>query len=187
MSDAQTDMFLELKRGMNNIVGETTDEQFKLKKAIEITGFDFDLEDMVSDSGKPQVDKKTGKPIPREPIKLAFSIEKHVDNSSAQLYLSYCLTLLPPPTFPSKPPAQIDKATVSIRKSGGGQVAFLVYYFEEVFVTSYTLSVKSEYPTETVVFSYKKVKMDYFSQEASGTLAAAQRDVGWDFNANGPW
>jgi type VI secretion system secreted protein Hcp len=57
-------------------------------------------------------------------------------------------------------------------KAGGDGKPFLKLTFDELFVTSQQISASSEIPTESVSFSYSKIKEEYFKQDVDGTLKA---------------
>lgn len=77
----------------------------------------------------------------------------------------------------------IKTGVVSAIKAGGGGKPFLKLSFEELFVTSYQVSASSEVPTESLSFSYNKIKIEYFTQNEQGVLSAAGV-VSYDLKAN---
>ena len=88
-----------------------------------------------------------------------FSVMKRTDKASAALFQKMCRG----DHFPT--------ATVTLRKSGGDKVEFLVYNFEEVFVDSMNWSGSQggdDSPMESVSFSFGKIEAKYKLQEATG-------------------
>jgi type VI secretion system secreted protein Hcp len=66
----------------------------------------------------------------------------------------------------------IKTGSLSATKAGGNGKPFLKLSFEELFVTSQQISASSEIPTESVSFSYNKIKEEYWTQDEKGTLTA---------------
>lgn len=91
-----------------------------------------------------------------------FSITKATDAASAELFQHMCQG----EHFPT--------ATVTLYKSGGsgGALAYLVYKFEEVYVTSMSWSGSEggdPIPHEAVTFAYGKIEITYSEQNPDGT------------------
>jgi len=68
----------------------------------------------------------------------------------------------------------IASAVLTAQKSTGDTSGkpFLTITFAEVFVTSQQISGSSEVPSESVSFSYNKIKFDYSKQGEDGTLTS---------------
>jgi type VI secretion system secreted protein Hcp len=77
----------------------------------------------------------------------------------------------------------IKTGTLTAVKAGGGGKPFVQLDLDELFVTSLQVSGSSEIPTESVSFSYNKVKSQYSTQNAQGVLTATG-SVTYDLQAN---
>jgi type VI secretion system secreted protein Hcp len=89
-----------------------------------------------------------------------LSIMKHMDKATS-------------PIFKALVSGQhIKTGSLSATKAGGNGKPFLKLSFEELFVTSQQISASSEIPTESVSFSYNKIKEEYWTQDEKGTLTA---------------
>ena len=68
----------------------------------------------------------------------------------------------------------IKQVDLFAMKTGGGSGApFQQFTFKEVLITSYQVSASSEVPTESVSFSYANCQMQYWNQDAEGTMTVA--------------
>ena len=67
----------------------------------------------------------------------------------------------------------IKTGVLTACKAGGNGQPFLKVSLEELFITSIQSSGSDEVPTESVSFSYNKVKVEYSKQNAQGVLTAA--------------
>jgi type VI secretion system secreted protein Hcp len=68
-------------------------------------------------------------------------------------------------------------------KAGTEGKPFLTVTLGELFVTSIHLSASTEVPVESVSFSYNTIKIDYSTQDESGTLTTAG-SVSYNLKAN---
>jgi len=83
-----------------------------------------------------------------------LSIMKHYDKASIKV-------------FESLVKGSHIKTGVMCAQKAGGKGAYLKISLEELFVTS------SEIPTESVSFSYNKIKIEYSTQNEQGVLQSA--------------
>ncbi|MGP8173454.1 MAG: Hcp family type VI secretion system effector [Terracidiphilus sp.] len=136
---------------IDGIQGEATDQDFK--DQINVLTFSWGGT-QVSSAGTRSAGSGAGK------VELAdFSVTKHYDKSSPQLFKSLVAG------------THSATATFSAVKAGaGGSKPFLKITFDELFVTSVQISAADELPTESVSFSYKQIKIEYSTQNAQGTL-----------------
>jgi type VI protein secretion system component Hcp len=192
METTPVDIFLELKdQDGNTVEGETLDKDFSKIKAIEISEFKLDGRSKDSPSKKKKKKKKkrgsrsddeddddeSEGEAETDGSYCTFEISKTVDKSSTALLLSYCWTVSNK-EFVSYP--KFASARITVRKSGGGQLRFLMLTFEDVSVVSYSLDVKSESPEESMTFKFDKVVMNYFPQESTGKTGV-MCSASWDF------
>jgi type VI secretion system secreted protein Hcp len=98
-------------------------------------------------------------------------IVKSYDVSSVPLYKALLLG------------THIKTAVLTACKAGGDGKPFIQVSMDEVFVTSIQASGSSEIPTESVSFSYNKIKIEYSKQNAQGVLAVAGSTT-YDLKAN---
>ena len=135
---------------IDGVQGEATDQDFK--DQINILSFSWGGS-QVSSAGTRTAGSGAGK------VELAdFSITKHYDKSSPQLFKSLVSG------------THSATAVLSAVKAGAGSKPFLKLSFEELFVTSLHVSAADELPTESVSFSYKQIKIEYSTQNAQGIL-----------------
>ncbi len=94
----------------------------------------------------------------------SFHIMKKTDNASPMLFQACCTG------------DHYEKAAVALRKAGGKdnkQQIFLLYEFEQVFVDNIQWSGSSggdDTPTESVSFSFGKVKVTNYAQDKAGKV-----------------
>jgi type VI secretion system secreted protein Hcp len=81
-----------------------------------------------------------------------------------------------------------DKATVTfLRQSGDAEPhKFLVYEFEEVYITSVHWSGSGDAPTESASFAYASIKTTYDAQDSKGKSAGKPVGTGWHVRKNSP-
>jgi type VI secretion system secreted protein Hcp len=153
------DAFLQI----DGVDGEATASGFE--KSIEIMSFSWGASNPVNVAGGGM---GSGKVSVSD-----FNIMKKTDIASNTLFSKCC------------DGSHFEKATVSFRKAGGEQVVYLVYEFEQVFVSSIQWSGSSggdDVPTESASFAFKKVTVTYHPQEAAGS-GAGPSVYGWDVAA----
>ncbi len=64
-------------------------------------------------------------------------------------------------------------ATLSAVKSGAGNSNYMTLALTEVFIASLQFSASSEVPSVAVSFTYKTLQLDYYTQDAEGTVTNA--------------
>lgn len=89
-----------------------------------------------------------------------LAIMKHLDKASPQMFKAMIAG------------THIKTGVLSAVKAGAGGKPFLKISFEELFVTSLQTSASSEVPTESVSFSYNKIKFEYSTQNDQGVMTA---------------
>ena len=82
----------------------------------------------------------------------------------------------------------VDKAVLTVRKAGGAsQLEYLVYTFEDVFISSVqpggSAGGADEIPLESFSLNYAKVSVDYQPQAAAGSGSGTVHG-GWDLKQN---
>jgi type VI secretion system secreted protein Hcp len=102
-----------------------------------------------------------------------LSVMKYMDKASAPLFKALVSG------------THIPTGVLSAVKTGAGGKPFLKLSFEELFVTSQQVSASSEIPSESVSFSYNKIKIEYSTQNEQGILTATGA-VSFDLKANKP-
>ena len=133
--------------------GETTDDRFTSKKALEILSFSFGVS-QAETSGSGTTGASAGKAKFEE-----FSTEKYVDQASAPLY-NACTG-----------GAHFPSVVLAVRKAGGDPLLYLQYIFRQVFVTNITWSGGGgeEGFKETVKFKFGAMGVQYIQQKPDGT------------------
>src|SRR5262249_9226553 len=121
------DAFLELlTRGKPAVTGETLDEEFKPRKAMEIASFKLQSQRDMTDG-----DASDG--LTEGTTLFQLSVTKEVDNATPDLYLAYCKQA-------SSREANYDLMRLTVRKAAGAtKFTYLVLQFANVFVKSWKL------------------------------------------------
>jgi type VI secretion system secreted protein Hcp len=143
------DTFLDIK----DVPGESTAKGMEGK--IEIFSFSFGASNPVT------IGSTAGGGGGGKVAVSSFNIMKKTEKSSPKLFGACARG------------DHYDKAVVTLRKAGGtsGQVVFLTYEFEEVYVESIQWSGSSggdDTPTESVSFAFGKVTITYTGQDKTG-------------------
>ena len=102
----------------------------------------------------------------------SFNVMKKTEKSSASLFAACCKG------------KHYDSAIVTLRKAtgDGGQQQFLVYTFGDVMVESIQWSGSTggdDSPTESLSLAFGNCKIEYFTQDDTGAMAAAGA-ASWD-------
>jgi type VI secretion system secreted protein Hcp len=149
--------------------GETTDDWFKEKKALEVSSFGWGVE-QAETTGSSSTGSGAGKAKFKE-----FSISKGVDLASVPLFNACCAG------------AHYPHICVALRKPGGSNLIYIQYVFTQVFVISIKWSGGGgeEAPKEDVTFKFGAYSMQYIQQLADGTEGAKQEGA-WSATANKP-
>jgi type VI secretion system secreted protein Hcp len=154
---ASVDYFLQI----DGVEGESQDD--KHKNQIEILSYSWGAQAVI--------DPLTGA---GKFVRSDFQIPKLLDKSSPKLAQA-CAN-----------GTHFPKATLTMRKSGGVQIEFVRYIFEDILVTGHTVAgdVNGDRPAEIVSLNFAKVGIEYFTIAPLGTIDA--RDAfAWDFVLNG--
>jgi type VI secretion system secreted protein Hcp len=100
-----------------------------------------------------------------------LSIMKYYDKASPKLWKAMIAG------------THLPKGTLEAVKSGADGKPFLKIDFEELYITSVQQSASSEIPSESVSFSYNKIKIDYSTQDEKGILTSTGA-VTYELKAN---
>src|ERR1017187_10536732 len=149
--------------------GETSDNWFTKKKALEVLSLSFGVS-QAETSGSSSTGAGAGKAKFEE-----FTIEKSVDLASVPLY-NACTA-----------GAHFPSVMLAVRKAGGSNLLYLQYIFRMVFVTNISWSGGGgeEGAKETVKFKFGAMGIQYISQLATG--AEGTKMVGmWSTTQNMP-
>jgi type VI secretion system secreted protein Hcp len=147
------DTFLDIK----DVPGESTAKGMEGK--IEIFSFSFGASNPVT------IGSTAGGAGGGKVALSSFNVMKKTEKSSPKLFGACARG------------DHYDKAVITLRKAGGtsGQVEFLKYEFEEVYVESIQWSGSSggdDAPTESVSFAFGKVTVTYTGQDKTGKQAS---------------
>ena len=149
--------------------GETTDNWFSKKKALEVLSFGFGVT-QAETSGSGSTGAGAGKAKFEE-----FTVEKNVDLASVPLY-NACTA-----------GAHYPSVMLAIRKAGGSNLLYVQYIFRMVFVTGINWSGGSgeEAPKETIKFKFGAMGIQYISQKADGSEGTKIQGL-WSTTTNKP-
>ncbi|MDX1981706.1 MAG: type VI secretion system tube protein Hcp [Bryobacteraceae bacterium] len=103
-----------------------------------------------------------------------FHFTKRCDKASSDLFL-HCAT-----------GKHIPKAELKVRKAGGEQHIYFKVTFEDILVSSQTVSGQGSgdpIPTESISFNFTKMTMHYATQDAKGKVGAFVSKF-WDAKKN---
>jgi len=141
------DFYLKL----DGITGEATDSNHK--DQIQLLSFSWGGSQVTSVAG-------TGGSGAGRADLSDLSIMKYMDKASPGLFKAMISG------------THIKTGILSAVKAGGDGKPFLKLSLEELFVTSVQTSASSEIPSESVSFSYNKIKYEYSTQNDQGILTA---------------
>ena len=141
------DFFLKL----DGIQGESADE--KHKDQITLLSWSLGASQVTSVAG-------TGGSGAGKADLSDLSIMKYLDKASAPIFKALVSG------------THIKTGVLEAVKAGGDGKPFLKLSFDELFVTSQQHSASSEVPSESVSFSYNKIKVEYSTQNEQGILTA---------------
>lgn len=157
------DMFIEIK----GADGETTDAKFGPKKAIDVLAWSWGLTNSVNmnagtgaGSGKVQFQD--------------LSFTHYFDAASPFLQIFCCKG------------QHIDEVTLTVRKSGGEKLEYIVIKLKKVFVTALSTggSGGEDKLTENVTLAFGAVKIDYQPQNNKGGKEGAVKTFAWSAAKN---
>ena len=142
-----TDIFVKI----GDVAGESSDGTHK--DSIEVLSWSWGVSNPVSSTGT------TGLSAGKASLS-DITYQQMMDKSTPALQLA-CATGKHYPT-----------ATLTARKSGGGQVDYLIVKMFEVFVSSLQLGQgDSSVPSVSVSLAYNKMELEYKIQKADGTVS----------------
>jgi type VI protein secretion system component Hcp len=165
------DAFLEIIDEENPVHGESDDEVFKAKKAIEVLSVSLEPVKATSVETPPEGEATRTKGV-RSPLaaprSFKLDITKEVDNASPNLFLAYCRFLTNADPAYCKP---FDSMRLTLRKAAGpNALNYLVLEFSDVFVVSYKMKIggSETVATEDVSFGFESCMMTYRIQTTTG-------------------
>jgi type VI secretion system secreted protein Hcp len=132
--------------------GESTDDWMSKKKAVEIASFGFGIS-QAETTGSGTTGSSAGKAKFEE-----FTIEKDVDQASAPLFVACTAG------------AHFPAVMLIIRKTGGSNLLYLQYIFQQVFVTGVNWSGGGgeENVKESIKFKFGAMGIQYIQQLPTG-------------------
>ncbi len=148
--------------GATDIKGETQDDEFKDKKAFEISEFNFDIENTLN-IGSASGGAGAGKVQFNE-----FNVKKRTDTASHVLFLNCCTG------------GHFNDVYLVLRRSGGAKDAsglnYLKFSFKLVAVKKIAWSgtTGDDVCEEEVTFEYGAIKIEYRPQNEKGGLEVAK-------------
>lgn len=149
------DAFLWFPGSSPAIDGETTDDEMKPNKAIEIQAFSFGASNYVN------IGSQSGGAGAGKADFSAVSVMKATDKATMELFANLCTG------------THIPDAVIALRRSGvqgkSGSI-FLQFSFKLVYVSSINWSGGSgnEICNESVSLDYGSIKIEYFAQGTDG-------------------
>lgn len=157
------DMFIEIK----GAEGETTDAKFKSKKAIDVLAWSWGLANtvnMTAGSGA-----GAGKAAFQD-----LSFTHYFDAASPFLAIFCCKG------------QHIDEVTLTVRKSGGEKLEYIIIKMKKVFISSISTggSGGEDKLTENVSLAFGAVKVDYQPQNDKGGKEGAVKTFAWSVSKN---
>ncbi|MDR2092592.1 MAG: type VI secretion system tube protein Hcp [Azoarcus sp.] len=78
----------------------------------------------------------------------------------------------------------IKDVTIELCRAGGDKVKYAEIRLEQVIVSAVEYSGGGDFPTETVSFSYGKIRWDYIQQRRADGTGAGHIAAGWDLTTN---
>jgi len=149
--------------------GESTDDWFSKKKAVELASFGFGVA-QADTSGSGTSGASAGKAKFEE-----FAVEKDVDQASAPLFQACTAG------------AHYPDVVLILRKPGGSNLLYVQFIFRQVFVTGVNWSGGGgeENPKESIKFKFGAMGIQYVQQTAKGGEGTKMQGW-WSTNANQP-
>ncbi|SNS92389.1 MULTISPECIES: type VI secretion system tube protein Hcp [unclassified Azospirillum] len=154
---------------IEGVPGESEDSKYKDKITVVSFGFDAKQAGTFSYGSGGGAGKVDFKP---------FKFTKVVDTASHLLFLCCAEG------------RHIAKATLYVRKSGGGLQDFLKITFTDLIISSYNLvgeptadRDKATKPTEEIEIQFSSIKLSYSKQKNDGTQEAF-KEAGWSVKEN---
>jgi len=158
------DAFLKI----DGIPGESTDS--KHADWIEVLSFSHSMEQPASVTAS-----STGGASAERVNHGTFDIVHHLDKASPKLYDACCTG------------RHIKEVTLELCRAGGDKVKYMEIKLEQVLVSKIKANGASSedgFPSETVKFSYGKIKWVYTQQKRADGLGGGNVNSGWDLTAN---
>jgi type VI secretion system secreted protein Hcp len=157
------DAFLKI----DGIPGESTDA--KHKDWIEVTQFNQSMSQPASATAS-----SAGGATAERVDFGTFDIQHLLDKASPKIYEA-CAT-----------GKHIKDVTLEICRAGGDKLKYLEVKLEQVVISSIESSgtAGDGFPTETVKFSYGKIKWTYSQQKRADGTSGGNVNAGWDLTAN---
>jgi type VI secretion system secreted protein Hcp len=153
-ASAAYDAFLKF----DGVTGETTIKGEE--GAIKLTSFEF--------SATSVADTTTGLASGKRQLS-EIVVTKAADTTSVGIFKSFL-------TGENKQNVEIDFVTTEHE----GAKPYLTFKFENVLISSYSLSSGGDRPTESISFNYQKIETTYVGQIPGATVGAAPPTAGWD-------
>jgi type VI secretion system secreted protein Hcp len=150
--------------------GESTDDYFSKKKAVELASFGFGVA-QAETSGSGTTGASAGKAKFEE-----FTVEKDVDMASAPLFQACTAG------------AHYPSVMLIIRKPGGDNLLYVQFIFRQVFVTGVNWSGGGgeENPKESIKFKFGAMGIQYIQQLATGKAGDKKMQGWWSTVTNQP-
>lgn len=157
------DAFLKI----DGIPGESTDD--KHKDWIEITHFNQSMEQPASATAS-SVGGATAERVNFD----TFDIQHLMDKASPKIYEACCTG------------KHIKDVTIELCRAGGDKMKYLEVKLEQVIISKVACggTAGEGFPSETVCFSYGKIKWTYTQQKRADGTGGGNVNAGWDLTAN---
>lgn len=158
-------MAVEIFLDIDGMPGEAQAKSFENK--IEVFSFSFGA------SNPSGVATGTGSGAGKVDIS-SVSIQKQLDKASANLFLACCKG------------THVAKGKMTVREAAGDDpLAYFIVDFTELFVDSISWggAAGGGKPSESVSFSFKTIKMEYYQQDETGK-GNKVGNGGWDVQKN---
>jgi type VI protein secretion system component Hcp len=157
-----------LKGNAGKPKGESTDDHFSKKNALEIkgaSGFGLEMQDT---TGSGQSGSGGGK------VKFGeMQVKKLIDLASVPLFEAAAAG------------AHFPTLNLAFRKSGGEKVVYLQFIFRQVYVKKIDFDCQEDNTEETVTFTYNALGMRYVQQGSDG-LPKTGLETAWSTSLNSP-
>jgi type VI secretion system secreted protein Hcp len=154
------DSFLKI----TEIPGESQDKQFT--NQIEVLSFSF---------GSSMPANVSGGGLGAGKVTISdFTVVKRVDKGTPKFFGSACAG------------THLQSIVFSLRKAGGGTsggYVYLTFTLTDAIVTQFHISGSGDTTTETVSLAFAQIKIEYFQQTATGSVASTGA-VGWNIATN---
>ena len=150
---------------IDGIPGESSDD--KHTDWVEITSFSHGMDQPASATAS-----NAGGATAERVNHGVFNVEHLLDKASPKLYEAVCTG------------KHIKEITIELCRAGGDKLKYMEIKLEQVLVSRVGYGSSTDFPTESIDFSYGKIKWTYTQQKRADGAGGGNVSAGWDLTSN---